>query len=74
MTMETGSEIRRIRLQLGMTQETFAHAIAVAASTVKRWENDRMAPSGLARRAIETLVQRCDCVVPAVSAPALAVH
>lgn len=56
--METGSAIRQIRRQLGMTQETFANAIAVTTSTVNRWENDHTVPSRLARRAIETLVER----------------
>ena len=58
MTMANGNEIRGIRQQLRMTQEEFAHAIAVTASTVNRWENDHAAPSRLARRAIEELLTR----------------
>ena len=57
MTTDKGLHIRQIRQRLGMTQEDFAHALAVTASTVNRWENDHTAPSRLARRAIETLVQ-----------------
>jgi DNA-binding transcriptional regulator YiaG len=52
-----GTYTRRIRAQLRMTQEDFAHAIAVTASTVNRWENERSAPSRLARRAIGLLVR-----------------
>jgi DNA-binding transcriptional regulator YiaG len=55
--MTKTTQIRQIRQQLHMTQEEFAHAIAVTASTVNRWENDHAAPSRLARRAIDLLVQ-----------------
>jgi DNA-binding transcriptional regulator YiaG len=58
MTTENGTEIRQIRQQLRMTQEEFAHAIAVTASTVNRWENAHAVPSRLARRAIEELMSR----------------
>lgn len=57
MTMDKGNDIRQIRRLLRMTQEEFAHAIAVTASTVNRWENEHAAPSRLARRAIEVLMQ-----------------
>lgn len=52
------SSIRELRLRLGMTQEEFAHALAVTFSTVNRWENGHAKPSKLARRAIETLARR----------------
>ena len=51
----TGSEIRDLRKRLGLTQEEFAHAVAVTFSTVNRWENGHAKPSKLARRAIEAL-------------------
>ena len=70
MTTEKGSEIRHIRQQLRMTQEEFAHAIAVTASTVNRWENDHAAPRRLARRAIEDLiVRRGLCPAESAGAP-----
>ena len=73
MTTATGSEIRHIRRRLHMTQEEFAHAIAVTASTVNRWENDHAAPSRLARRAIDLLVQRQGlCPAEAAGAPSVA--
>ena len=73
MVKESGSYIRRIRKQLGMTQEDFAHTIAVTASTVNRWENDHVYPSRLARRAIEILVQRrAICPAETAGAPAFA--
>lgn len=51
----SGDEIRNLRKRLGLTQEEFAHAVAVTFSTVNRWENGHAKPSKLARRAIESL-------------------
>ena len=51
----TGTDIRTLRKRLGLTQEEFAHAVAVTFSTVNRWENGHAKPSKLARRAIEAL-------------------
>jgi DNA-binding transcriptional regulator YiaG len=50
--------IRELRKRLGLTQEEFAHAVAVTFSTVNRWENGHARPSKLARRAIEALSGR----------------
>lgn len=52
----SGDEIRNLRKRLGLTQEEFAHAVAVTFSTVNRWENGHARPSKLARRAIESLM------------------
>src|SRR2546427_9921372 len=51
----TRSLIRTLRQQLGMTQEEFAHQIAVTVSTVNRWENAHAEPSKLAWKAIRDL-------------------
>ena len=50
--------IRELRSRLGMTQEEFAHAIAVTVSTVNRWENGHANPSKLAWRAIQGLARK----------------
>jgi DNA-binding transcriptional regulator YiaG len=50
--------IRQLRLRLGLTQEEFAHAIAVTVSTVNRWENGHASPSKLAWRAIQSLLKK----------------
>jgi putative transcriptional regulator len=50
--------IRDLRARLGLTQEEFAHAIAVTVSTVNRWENGHANPSKLAWRAIQTLARK----------------
>ncbi len=51
-------KIRELRVSLGMTQEEFAHEIAVTFSTVNRWENGHAKPSKLARRAVEAVARR----------------
>jgi DNA-binding transcriptional regulator YiaG len=50
--------IRELRLRLGLTQEEFAHAIAVTVSTVNRWENGHAHPSKLAWRSIQGLLKK----------------
>src|SRR3989454_12461379 len=51
MPDNTRSLIRTLRQQLGMTQEEFAHQIAVTVSTVNRWENSHAEPPKLASQA-----------------------
>jgi DNA-binding transcriptional regulator YiaG len=58
MDEHPGDVIRRLRLRLGLTQEEFAHAIAVTVSTVNRWENAHAAPSKLAWKVIRDLARR----------------
>src|SRR5262245_37384803 len=55
MPENTRNLIRTLRQQLGMTQEEFAHEIAVTVSTVNRWENAHAEPSKLAWKAIRDL-------------------
>ena len=55
MPETTRSLIRTLRQQLGMTQEEFAHQIAVTVSAVNRWENSHAEPSKLAWKAIRDL-------------------
>ena len=55
MPDNTPNLIRTLRQQLNMTQEEFAHEIAVTVSTVNRWENSHAEPSKLAWKAIREL-------------------
>jgi DNA-binding transcriptional regulator YiaG len=50
--------VRRLRRQLGMTQEEFAHALGITVGTVNRWENKRFRPSKLARSTIVEFARR----------------
>ena len=58
MNVDAGDLIRRLRGKLGLTQEEFAHAIAVTVSTVNRWENSHAAPSKLAWKVIRELARK----------------
>jgi len=58
----TRHAVRRVREKLGMTQEQFAHAIAVTVSTVSRWETGHAVPSNLAWRAIRELAAAHGCM------------
>lgn len=50
--------VRKLRRQLGMTQEEFAHALGITVGTVNRWENKRFRPSKLARSSIIEFARR----------------
>ena len=50
--------IRKLRTNLGLTQEQFAAKIGVTVSTVNRWENDKGKPSPLAMLRIERLQKK----------------
>ena len=58
MDENAGNLIRTLRQKLGMTQEEFAHEIAVTVSTVNRWENAHAEPSKLAWKAIQDLARK----------------
>ncbi len=52
---DAGRTIRAWRERIGFTQEGLANALAVAFSTVSRWENGHVRPSRLAWKALEHL-------------------
>jgi DNA-binding transcriptional regulator YiaG len=58
MDENAGNLIRSLRHKLNMTQEEFAHEIAVTVSTVNRWENAHAEPSKLAWKAIQDLARK----------------
>src|SRR5512144_598339 len=58
MEENAGNLIRSLRQKLGMTQEEFAHEIAVTVSTVNRWEHAHAEPSKLAWKAIHDLARK----------------
>ncbi len=51
----TGSEVKSLRVNLGMTQEDLAHELGVTVSTVNRWENGHTRPSRLATAGLDRL-------------------
>jgi transcriptional regulator with XRE-family HTH domain len=47
--------VRRVRLQIGMSQEQLAAELGVSFATVNRWENGHTNPSHLALKQFEQL-------------------
>lgn len=56
--MMDGTEIRKLRKQLSLTQEEFAHEIGVTFATVNRWENGKSEPSRLALKVLTALNEK----------------
>jgi DNA-binding transcriptional regulator YiaG len=50
-------EIKKLRKQMGLTQDKFAALIGVAPYTVRRWENEGVKPSPLATEKIEAITK-----------------
>jgi DNA-binding transcriptional regulator YiaG len=50
--------IRRLRHELNMTQESFAHEIGVTFATVNRWENGRTTPNKVAQKVLLLLEKK----------------
>ena len=50
--------IRRLRQELNMTQESFAHEIGVTFATVNRWENGRTIPNKVAQKVLLLLEKK----------------
>ena len=47
-----GDIIKKVRKQLGITQEQLARELDISFSTINRWENGHTSPSKLARRCL----------------------
>jgi DNA-binding transcriptional regulator YiaG len=50
--------IRRLRQEMNMTQESFAHEIGVTFATVNRWENGRTTPNKVAQKVLMLLEKK----------------
>lgn len=51
----TNDEIKSLRMNLHLTQLTFAQLIGVSKKTIEAWENGRNSPNGPARRILGML-------------------
>ncbi|MBO5898685.1 MAG: helix-turn-helix transcriptional regulator [Clostridia bacterium] len=47
MEIPIGQNIRRMRLERGMTQRELAHYLSISIQAVSKWENDRAFPDVL---------------------------
>jgi transcriptional regulator with XRE-family HTH domain len=47
--------VKKVRKQLGLSQEDLAHKLGVSFATINRWENSKTMPSKLARSQFDSL-------------------
>lgn len=50
--------VKKVRLQLELSQEELAHELGVSFSTINRWENNKTVPFKLARRQFEAFCKQ----------------
>jgi DNA-binding transcriptional regulator YiaG len=55
-TKDLSSLVKRLRDQLGLSQEKFAAKLGVTFSSVNRWENGHRKPAPLAMKQIESIL------------------
>jgi len=61
----TPKEIKRLREDLGLTQERLARELDISFSTVNRWENGKSCPKGLFLKALKELRSQTKSNAPA---------
>jgi len=52
------SLVKKVRLQLGLTQDDFARELGVSYATVNRWENGQYKPSKLAKAQFNAFLKK----------------
>jgi putative transcriptional regulator len=63
-------DVRRIRKQLGLSQDEFAPRFGLSVATVREWEQDRRKPEGAARVLLTVIEKEPDAVTRALVAAA----
>ena len=64
----TPDEIQNARKQLGLSQDQFADAFGVSASTLRKWEQGRRSPTGAAKTLLKIIEREPTAVVRALKA------
>jgi putative transcriptional regulator len=59
-------EIQKARKQLGLSQDQFANAFGVSASTLRKWEQGQRAPTGAAKTLLKIIEREPKAVVRAL--------
>lgn len=55
--MNFSETVKKVRKQLGLSQQELANALNVSFSTINRWENGHVIPSNLAQK---TFITYCE--------------
>jgi putative transcriptional regulator len=61
-------EIQKARKSLGLSQDEFANAIGVSASTLRKWEQGQRAPTGAAKTLLKIIKREPKAVIRALRA------
>ena len=61
-------EIQNARKQLGLSQDQFADAFGVSASTLRKWEQGQRSPTGAAKTLLKIIKREPRAVVRALKA------
>jgi len=61
-------DIQKARKQLGLSQDQFADAFGVSASTLRKWEQGQRSPTGAARTLMKIIEREPKAVVRALKA------
>jgi len=61
-------EIQNARKQLGLSQDQFADAFGVSASTLRKWEQGQRSPTGAAKTLLKIIEREPKAVVRALKA------
>ena len=61
-------EIQKARKSLGLSQDQFAVAFGVSASTLRKWEQGQRSPTGAAKTLLKIIEREPKAVVRALSA------
>jgi putative transcriptional regulator len=61
-------EVQRARKRLGLSQDEFANAIGVSASTLRKWEQGQRAPTGAAKTLLKIIEREPKAVIRALKA------
>jgi putative transcriptional regulator len=59
-------DVRRARKRLGLSQDQFADAFGVSASTLRKWEQGQRSPTGAAKTLLKIIEREPKAVVRAL--------
>ena len=64
----TPGKVRKARERLGLSQDRFADAFGVSASTLRKWEQGQRQPGGAAKTLLRVIEKEPEAVLRALSA------
>lgn len=62
------ADVQKARRRLGLSQDKFAEAFGVSASTLRKWEQGQRAPTGAAKTLLKIITREPEAVIRALGA------